>query len=152
MARLRHLAHWLDDGIAIPGTRWRIGFDPILGLVPGVGDAVGGLMGAALLYEAVRLRASRYTLLRMAGNIALDALLGAVPLLGDLFDAAWKGNLRNLALLERHADAPERARRVDMVLVVGLVIAVVTFSFALAIGGVLLGIWLLGQVGGLLFG
>jgi hypothetical protein len=138
LARLRRLSHWLDDGIRIPGTRLRIGLDPILGLVPGIGDAAGAVLAAAIVVEAVRQGVSRFTLMRMAGNVAVDAGLGAVPFIGDLFDAGWKANIRNLALLERHVDVPSKARRGDRLFVLGLVGLLVLLCAALMVGGALL--------------
>src|SRR5688572_19797325 len=113
LARLRRLARWLDAGVRIPGTNIRFGLDPIIGLIPGVGDSSGAAVGGWILLEASRLGVPRTTLLRIAWNIAVDAVIGAVPFLGDLFDVAWKSNLRNVALLERHALAPGTARRSD---------------------------------------
>ena len=107
----------MDEGLRIPGTQRRIGLDPIFGLVPGVGDAAGAILATAILVEAVRRDITRFALVRMAANVALDALLGAVPVLGDLFDAAWKANLRNLALLERHATPGLPPRRGDYLFV-----------------------------------
>jgi len=101
-AAVSKLAYWLDAGIRVPGTNMRFGLDPILGLIPGFGDAAGAILAGWILVEAVRLGASRATVLRIAGNVAIDAAVGAVPLLGDIFDFAWKANLRNVALLERH--------------------------------------------------
>jgi hypothetical protein len=118
--RLRRLAWWLDEGIRVPGTRFRIGLDPILGLVPGLGDSAGALMGVAILAEASRRGVPRLTLIRMVANIILDTALGSVPLIGDAFDAAWKANARNLRLLERHSSGPLEARRGDRLFVVGL--------------------------------
>src|SRR5258708_12515184 len=79
-------AYWLDAGIRIPGTSVRFGLDPILGLIPGAGDAAGAVLAGWILVEALRMGASRATVLRIAGNVALDATLGAVPVLGDIFD------------------------------------------------------------------
>lgn len=147
LAHVRRLAHWLDEGITIPGTRWRIGLDPILGLLPGAGDAAGAVLAAAIMVEGVRQGVSRYTLLRMAGNVALDAVVGVVPLFGDLFDAAWKANLRNMTLLERHVAAPADARRADLTFVVTLLGGLMALCVALIIGGALLSLWLLSLVG-----
>lgn len=115
--RLRRLAWWLDDGIRIPATGFRVGLDPILGLVPGLGDSAGALLGLAILAEASRRGVPRLTLVRMATNIALDTALGSVPLVGDVFDAAWKANARNFRLLERHSMVPLEARRADRLFV-----------------------------------
>ena len=135
---LRRFGYWMDEGIRLPGTRLRIGLDPIIGLVPGLGDALGALLGTAILLEAVRRRTPRSTLVRMIGNIALDALLGAVPLLGDLFDAAWKANLKNLALLERHLTEPSRAKRADRLFLAVLGGLLLLLCAALVVGGAIL--------------
>ena len=135
---LRRITWWMDQGLRVPGTSIRFGLDPIIGLVPGLGDAAGALLGGAILLEAVRSRAAHYTLLRMSGNIALDALIGAIPLLGDLFDFGWKANTRNLQLLERHLETPVKAHGSDRryVFVVG---ALVTLLMAAVVtGGILL--------------
>jgi hypothetical protein len=138
LRRLRRLAHWLDDGLRLPGLPLRVGLDPIIGLVPGLGDAAGAILGAWIVVEAVRLRAPGATLARMLYNIAVDALGGAVPLMGDIFDAVWKANLRNVALLERHLAEPARAGRADRRFVALICGAVVLLCGALAAGGVLL--------------
>jgi hypothetical protein len=127
--RLRHLrrfAHWLDDAIKLPGIPVRVGLDSIIGLVPGLGDAAGAILGAWILVEAARLRASRATLVRIVYNIAVDALGGTIPLLGDAFDVFWKANLRNVAFLERHLADPARAAKADrrfVALLCGVVLA-----------------------------
>jgi len=107
-ARLRSLSYLLDNAIPIPipGTGIRIGLDPLLGLLPTAGDGLGMVLSAYILIEAARLGASPALLARMAFNIALETVAGTVPALGDLFDAAWKANAKNLALLERHLQAP----------------------------------------------
>ena len=113
LARLRRLAWWLDEGIRVPGTRIRFGLDPILGLIPGLGDVAGALLGGAILMEGYRRQLSRTTLMRMAANILLDTAAGAVPLLGDALDFVWKSNRKNLDLLERHYVKPSTAVRAD---------------------------------------
>jgi hypothetical protein len=143
-ARLDHLrrfAYWMDEGIRIPGTRWRVGLDPILGLVPGVGDAAGALLAAVILVEAARRGLSRFTLGRMAWNIAVDALLGAVPVVGDIFDATWKANLKNVALIDRHAAVPAEARKADRVFMLLLGGSLLLLCLALLAAGVLLTAW-----------
>jgi len=127
----------------VPGTAVRVGLDPVLGLVPGLGDAVGALLAAWILIEAIRLGASGATLGRMAANIALDALIGTVPLLGDVFDIVWKANIKNVALLERHTIDPGGARSRDRVFVTLLVGGVVVVCAGLLVGGVVLTGWLL---------
>jgi hypothetical protein len=100
--RVRVLAKLLDNSISIPGTGWKIGFDPIVGLIPGIGDLIGAILSGYIILEAARAEISTLTLARMLGNVGLDTILGAVPALGDFFDAAWKANTKNVALLERH--------------------------------------------------
>ena len=141
-------AYWLDAGIRIPGTNLRFGVDPILGLIPGVGDAAGAALAGWILVEAVRMGASRATVLRIAGNVALDAGLGAVPLLGDIFDFAWKANVRNVALLERHLTAPDRAARVDRSFNVLVLCGVGAMVFGLLVVGILLARWAFRALGG----
>jgi hypothetical protein len=110
LKRARRVAHVLDDLIRIPGTRWRIGLDPLLGLIPGAGDWMGWAASLHLMATAVRAGADAWTLCRMAGNLILDAVVGAVPVLGDAFDMAWKANDRNLRLLERVVADPGGTR------------------------------------------
>jgi Domain of unknown function (DUF4112) len=108
--RLRQLAHLLDDRFRIPGTSYRIGLDGLIGLLPGLGDAVTTLLSLYIVLEARRLGLPLTKLGRMGLNVGVDAVLGAVPVLGDLFDVAWKANRRNLALLLDHLDAERRTR------------------------------------------
>ena len=117
LARLRRYAYWLDSGVRIPGLGWRIGLDSILGLVPGVGDTAGAVLGGWVFVEAFRMGVRAPTLLRMLLNLAIDSTIGAIPLLGDLFDFVWKANIKNIELLERHQHDPVRARRSDRRLV-----------------------------------
>lgn len=115
LARLERLTRWLDDGMAVPGTSWRVGWDPVLGLVPGAGDVVGLVLSSFIVLEAARLGAPGASLARMMVNLGIDALVGSVPLVGDLFDAGWKANRRNLRLLSRVLEGRERAARHDRI-------------------------------------
>ena len=100
---LRRWAVLLDSAFRVPGTRIRFGLDAIIGLIPGIGDISTPAFAALILLQAVRMRLPLVVQARMVLNAALDMAIGFVPLLGDLVDVAWKANLRNLALLERHA-------------------------------------------------
>ena len=124
-----------------------LGLDPILGLIPGIGDAAGAVLAAWIIVEAFRMGASRATLVRMAGNVALDAGLGAIPVLGDIFDFAWKANLRNVALLERHLAGPAQARRADRAFVLLVISGVLALALGLVAVGILLTRWILHAVG-----
>jgi hypothetical protein len=128
-ARTHAIAHWLDDAFRIPGTRLRFGLDPLIGLIPGLGDILGGLLSSYIVLEAVRAKAPRALLLRMLLNIGVDTVLAAVPIAGDLFDAGWKANTRNLSLLRQHIEQPDHARVASRafvaLLIVGMVLVVV---------------------------
>jgi hypothetical protein len=124
--RLQRVAQLWDSAIRIPGTSIKLGLDPLVGLVPGVGDAVGALVASYIVLEAARFDLPASTLLRMLANVAIDALLGSVPLLGDVFDVAWKANLKNVALIEHHLADPHGAVRASrswlIVVIVSLVL------------------------------
>jgi hypothetical protein len=95
--------HILDGAIAIPGTRMRVGLDPLLGLtLPVVGDALAGLVSLSMLFLAVQYRVPSRVMGTMVFNVAIDAAVGSIPLLGDVLDFAWKANNRNFELLMRH--------------------------------------------------
>jgi hypothetical protein len=100
--RLDILATALDTAFILPGTNVRFGVESLLRLVPGVGDAVASLLSCYLLYEASRLGVPRLLLARMAANVALEGIIGAVPVAGDAFDVFFRANRRNVALLRRH--------------------------------------------------
>lgn len=108
--RLRRLAWLLDSAIRLPGG-FRIGFDGLIGLVPGVGDLLAALLSSYIVIEAARLKAPSSVLMRMVGNIALELGIGLVPVVGDLFDFVFKANLRNVQLLETYLDQPQATRR-----------------------------------------
>ena len=132
----RLIAWLLDDLIPIPGTKFRIGLDPIIGLVPGLGDAIGALFSAFIINEARSLGAPRSILLRMIGNVALETVVGAIPFAGDIFDAAFKANTRNLALLARYQLDPIGSRRSSRFFVLGfslLLALVVAFVIAVPV-------------------
>ena len=139
LAALRRWSVVLDSAFRIPGTTVRFGLDPVLGLVPGMGDVTTPLFSAVLLLQAVRLRIPKVVQLRMLLNAAIDLAIGLVPLVGDLFDVAWKANVRNLALLERYAQPGARATRADwaFVLVVLGVLALLAITPLLFIGWLL---------------
>ena len=105
--RMEKLSWLLDDSVPIPGTRFRFGLDSIIGLVPGLGDVVGVVLGAGILYQSVRIGAPRAIIIKMVGNSATDAIGGLVPMIGDLFDFAFKSNRRNAKLLMDYLDAQE---------------------------------------------
>lgn len=102
--RIRKLSRLMDTAFRIPGTPFRFGIDPIMGLVPGLGDLVATAFSAYIIFLAARFSIPREDLFKMIYNISLEAVVGAVPLLGDIFDAFYKSNMRNLKILEKHLD------------------------------------------------
>jgi len=105
--RIRKLSRLMDNAIGIPGTGFRIGLDPIIGLIPGAGDLISTAFSAYIIYLATRFGIPAKDLQKMIFNIGLEAIAGTVPLVGDLFDAYYKSNIRNLAILEQHLQAAE---------------------------------------------
>lgn len=109
--RARALARMLDSAMRIPGTTITFGLDPILGLVPGVGDLASAVLSGYIVVTAARLGAPKSVLAKMLLNLGTDTLVGSVPVLGDLFDVGYRANIRNSELLDRHLGQPEAARR-----------------------------------------
>ena len=127
---LRRWAVLLDSQFRVPGTRWRFGLDAIVGLIPGLGDIATPTFSALILIQAVRMRLPRVVQARIVLNAALDMLLGLVPVIGDLVDVGWKANLRNLALLERHARPGVPPARSDYIFVLMWVIVLAFVAIA----------------------
>jgi Domain of unknown function (DUF4112) len=109
IARIEALASLLDTALVIPGTNLRFGVDALVGLVPGMGDALTTAMSLWLVKEAHALGAPKHLIVRMLGNIAIDGVVGAVPVVGDVLDLMWKSNRRNLYLLRRHLERERSA-------------------------------------------
>lgn len=125
LRRLDSLSYLLDNSIRVPGTNARFGADALIGLVPGFGDAAGALMSAYIVVQAARLGAPAASLVRMLLNVGIEALFGAVPVLGDLFDAAFKANARNVAILRREMDRPGSTRRSSTAVMLAVIVALV---------------------------
>ena len=110
---IRQFARLLDSSIRIPGTQISIGLDGLIGLVPGVGDAAGMLLSVALMYWAAKLGAPLHLVIRMFANVLVEAFVGSFPIVGDIFDFAWKANEKNVRLLESSALAGKLDQRTD---------------------------------------
>ncbi len=136
LRRLRQLTDVLDNAVAIPGTNYRVGIDPLLGLLPGGGDTLGAILSAYIVLQAAQLGAPRPTLVRMVWNILLDSLVGTIPLLGDLVDVAWKANTKNMALLEAHMRSPYNRQKTDTWFVYLLLGGVILVAIAISFTGV----------------
>ena len=139
----RFLAEWLDQRFTIPGTSIKIGLDPILGLIPGIGDAIANLAGSAILLIAAQYQVPKIVLLRMGSNVALNAIIGAIPVFGDVFSIWFRSNAKNAQLLERYVSAEERASTFGNWI---FVIAVIGGIILLSIGILIATAWLIQQL------
>jgi len=144
LAALRRVAELMDSAFVVPGTTYRIGLDPIIGLVPWIGDLVSPLFTVVLLWQARDVRVPKVVLGRMIFNAAVDAIIGAIPFAGDLFDFGWKSNQWNMALLERHAYEHHPASLGDWAFVLTMIAIVVLLA---AVPFVIAG-WLISWVAG----
>ena len=142
---LETLAHALDGLFRVPGTNWRFGLDALVGMIPGVGDAATSLASFSILVAAVRYRVPKIVILRMALNLAIDYVVGAVPFVGDAFDFVWKANTKNLQLLRdrgRVVQMGSKSSTGDFVFV-GAVLAGLV---ALLVGCAAVAVWILAQL------
>ena len=110
LRRLEALAKLMDTAFVVPGTNVRFGLDGVIGLVPGIGDVVSGLVSSYLIWEARRLGVSKWILGRMMANTLLDTTIGAIPLAGDVFDVMFRANVKNMSLLRRHLERKGASR------------------------------------------
>jgi hypothetical protein len=149
--QLERLANWLDNAFRIPGLGLRFGFDAILDLIPGLGDVLGTIASLYIFGVARRLGVPRITLVRMAINIAIDYVGGLLPIVGAVFDAYWKANIWNVALLRRSlsttAAEGRSARRADLLFVVIILIGLIAVMVAVTAAM----LWIIALVGRLLF-
>ena len=139
----RFLAELLDQRFTIPGTSIRIGLDPILGLIPGIGDGLANIAGSTIFLIAAQYRLPKIVILRMGLNVALNAMIGAVPIFGDIFSIWFRSNVKNVQLLERYLSVDERASTFGNWI---FVIAIVGGIFLLLIGILFGTVWLLKQL------
>jgi len=102
LQRIRKISRLMDSAFRIPGTKFRVGIDPIIGLMPGLGDLVGAAFSTYLIILATKLGVPGRELTKMAFNVGIESVIGGIPLIGDLFDAYYKANLRNLDILENY--------------------------------------------------
>jgi hypothetical protein len=135
--RVRSIAHLLDDAIPIPGTGRSFGVDPIVSLLPVGGDALSAVASVYIIVEGFNVGVTRGTVFRMLFNVAVDASVGSLPVLGDLFDATWKANVRNIELLEQSDPEPgsEAGWGFLLVALAGFLVAVL---LAIALVGIIL--------------
>jgi Domain of unknown function (DUF4112) len=142
------LSHVLDDFIRIPGTSIRFGLDGIVGLIPGIGDLIGGIASCIIIIAAWVRGVSYVTVARMVANVAIEVIVGSIPVLGDMFDIAWRANRRNYALLIGSVEEPRRHTRQSWFFLAGLCLVLA----ALVLLPMLLLVWLFDGLFHTLFG
>ena len=139
----KFLADWLDQRFTIPGTSIRIGLDPILGLIPGIGDMIANLAGSAIILIAAQYRLPKIVLLRMGLNVALNAIIGAIPVFGDIFSIWFRSNVKNAQLLERYVSVEARSSTFgNWIFVIAVIIGIVLLLTVILVATV----WLIRQV------
>lgn len=147
LVALRRFAHLMDRAFALPGTKMRFGLDAVIGLIPGIGDLVGGVMSTWIIAGALRHRVPARIILRMIFNVAVDLTFGAVPVAGDVFDFLFEENVKNMRLLEKYRDRSRPPRTTGAIaLILGMIVLfLVMFALSLVVGMVALILWLIGQ-------
>jgi hypothetical protein len=146
-SRFRWLALIMDNFLRVPGTKLRFGLDPIIGLLPGIGDVTSAIVSAVAFVHAARSGVPKILLARMAMNILINELVGIIPGLGDAFSFWFKSNVRNYELLRRYSAAPAGSRRGDWI----FVIAVLSLLFVIVCAGMIVTVLVLGAIGRFLF-
>ena len=144
--RLKQIAWLLDSSIPIPGTRFTIGIEALIGLFPFIGDLIGVLLSSYVLAEAARLGAPKSVLVRMSGNVALEGIVGMIPFAGDVFDAVFKANQRNVRLLEAWLDEPRRTARSSRIFGAAIVLGVAALLVLLTLLALALVRWIAGAI------
>lgn len=147
LVALRRFAYFMDEAFTIKGTPVKIGFDAILGLIPGVGDVIGGVLSTWIVIGALRHRVPARIILRMILNIAIDLFFGAVPVAGDVFDFLYEENVKNMRLLEKHRDRhrPPRSYAAIAAVAMLIVLFVVGLSVVFLAAIVALVLWIVGD-------
>ena len=147
LVALRRFAYFMDEAFRIPGTRMRLGFDAVLGVIPGVGDILGAVMSTWIIAGALRHRVPAWVIGRMVFNVATDLIFGAVPVAGDVFDFLFEENMMNMRLLEKHRDRrrpPRTAGQIAFVLTV-ILCFLALLAIAISVGLIMLILWLIAQ-------
>ncbi len=147
LVTLRKFAFLMDQAFPIPGTNIRVGLDAVIGLIPGVGDVIGGILSTWIIAGALRHRVPAPIIVRMVINVAIDLFFGAVPVAGDVFDFLFEENMKNMRLLEKHRDRrrPPRSAASIAWVISAIVAFIVLLALLILAGVVALVLWLIGQ-------
>jgi hypothetical protein len=144
---LRKFAFYMDEAFRVPGTRFKVGIDALLGLIPGIGDVIGGVLSSWIIVGALRHRVPARIIARMVFNIGLDLLFGSIPVAGDVFDFLYEENVQNMRLLEKHRDRrrpPRSAASIGLVAAL-IVLLIITMAVLSVAGLIALVFWIIGQ-------
>jgi|TARA_B110000263_G_C15271150_1_gene493562 hypothetical protein len=133
LLRLKLLSNRLDEIITIPGTKYKVGADPIIGAIPVVGDVVGSIISIYILYSGSKMGLSSLVIAKMGLNIGLDFIIGLIPIIGDIFDMGWKANKRNVELIENNINQSNENIFLNNLIVATLIIAILA-SFLIILG------------------
>lgn len=128
LLRLKLLSNRLDEIITIPGTKYKIGIDPIIGTIPIIGDLLGSIISIYILYSGSKMGLSSRIIAKMSLNIGFDFVLGLIPIIGDVFDMGWKANKRNVKLIENNINKSDENIALNN-LIVATLITLILASF-----------------------
>ena len=147
LVALRRFAYYMDEAFTIPGTPIKVGFDALLGLIPGIGDVIGGILSTWIVIGALRHRVPARIIARMVLNIAIDLFFGAVPVAGDVFDFLYEENMKNMRLLEKHRDRrrPPRSFASIAFAAACIVFFVIAMAVLFVSAVIALAFWIIGQ-------
>tara|TARA_B100000530_G_scaffold58117_1_gene33401 strand:+ start:284 stop:721 length:438 start_codon:yes stop_codon:yes gene_type:complete len=130
LIRLKRLSERLDDTFTIPGTKYKIGIEALIGAVPIVGDLIGGILTSYIMYSGIKMGASPRIIAQMATNIAIDFAIGSIPIVGDLFDFVWKANKKNVELIEETTLLNEETNKINYLIVAMLIVGLIAIILA----------------------
>ena len=131
LIRLKRLSERLDNTFTIPGTKYKIGIEALIGAVPIIGDLIGGILASYIMYSGMKMGAPPRIITRMAVNIAIDFAIGSIPIIGDLFDLVWKANKKNVELIEETTLLNEETNKINYLIVATLIVGLVAIILAI---------------------
>jgi hypothetical protein len=123
--RLKRLSERLDETFTIPGTDYKIGIESIIGVIPLIGDLIGGIISTYIMYSGIKIGVSPRIIAQMAANIAIDFTIGSIPIIGDLFDFIWKANKKNVELIEETTLRNEKHNKINYLIIAALIVGLV---------------------------
>ena len=130
LIRLKRLSERLDNTFTIPGTKYKIGIEALIGAVPIIGDLIGGILASYIMYSGMKMGAPPQIIARMAVNIAIDFTIGSIPIIGDLFDLVWKANKKNVELIEETTLLNEETNKINYLIVAILIVGLIAIILA----------------------